>query len=251
MRIDNQYWQETKLNRRSFLNLVLVSAAGLAIGYGTGRWFEVDQKRSFSLQAFLPENETLLSELLESFYNLAGLPGNLHIEADAYLTQTIKKISNPNQFSRAHGFGYVKIIRMNNSVSADLVIGNNQITVFDPEIHYSADFNKLRQKIKDQAASWQINMLFKDLEVSANGKRIAVIRDQYGIFDRIPMDQDYQDIPVNGPYGKTHLSISHGHLAIHTSSCRQHLCQQKGSLAMPGDMTACAPNQLLVEIEMG
>ena len=58
-----------------------------------------------------------------------------------------------------------------------------------------------------------------------------------------------RSILIDGPQGKTGLKIENGIVQVHTSSCRNGIC--KHSLASGvGNIIACAPNKLLVKVEL-
>jgi hypothetical protein len=240
-----------RLTRRGFLKLVGISAAALSAGYGAGKISLPQNKHSLTLQAFLPADELLVSGLVDAFVSLTGSPANIGASGEPHWADLLQNAAYTAQYPAAPGMLTLNIMRLQKTIPADLLLSDSRVAVYDPERHFNRRFIQIRQKMYGLSGGMVLTAVYKNRLETASSRQFATIRDQAGLFDRLPLDRDYKDIPVDGPLGKTHLRIAGGMLWIHSASCRQHLCQEAGRLAHLGDRAACAPNRLLVEIESG
>ena len=54
---------------------------------------------------------------------------------------------------------------------------------------------------------------------------------------------------IDGPQGKTGLKIENGVAQVHSSTCRHGICKHTTASGV-GNILACAPNKVLVKIEL-
>ena len=67
--------------------------------------------------------------------------------------------------------------------------------------------------------------------------------------DRISLENNYKNILIDGPQGKTGIKIENGVAQVHTSTCRHGICKHTVASGV-GNIIACAPNKVLVKIEL-
>ncbi len=77
-----------------------------------------------------------------------------------------------------------------------------------------------------------------------------MIENNNGVFDKIPLISTYKNVKVDGPQGKTEIEISNGLVKVTKSTCRHKLCEKSRYAANIGDVIACAPNKVLIRIEI-
>ena len=63
----------------------------------------------------------------------------------------------------------------------------------------------------------------------------------------LPLDQDRR-VEVSGPLGATLIEVANGRARVLDSPCTARLCIRTGWLSRNGAVTACLPNQVLLEI---
>lgn len=242
---------ETGLTRRGFLKKVGLSALALTAGYAVGSLTGPRQVRTLVLQAFIPADAALAVDLATAFAQLAGPVGDVLVGGEAgwvdYLSAALSSARQPG----AVGLLSLHTAPLQRPAPADLLLSDQRLAVYDPQHQFDPRFARLRRQMRGLPASLVLNAAVLTLPPRSSPALHALIRVGSAVIDRVPLDQDYKDIVVDGSLGKTHLSIKDGRLAVKQASCRQHFCQQVGFLAHPGDRTACAPNRLLVEIESG
>jgi len=249
MKEEQTRYIETKMTRRGFLKLAGLAAAGLVTGYAAGKWKFGPVRRSLVLQAFLPENEDLIFELAQNFWRLTGGPGRLRLTSDQRWVQVLQAAAP--QFSLSGGSSTVQISHLNQPVAADILLSDPHTSVFDPEAEFPASMTAFRQKISTLPANLGLNIGFSEQGWHTPGKVVAMVRGQNGLLERIPMERNYDDIQLDGPIGKTHLRLVDGQIWVQKSSCRHKLCQLSSRIGQPGERCACAPNRLMIEIEIG
>lgn len=79
------------------------------------------------------------------------------------------------------------------------------------------------------------------------GTRVIVTRDGQVIFTA-PLDQP-RSVDLDGPLGPTHLVIDERGVNITDSPCTRKICIGMGPAKHSGDLLACVPNHLLVQID--
>ena len=79
------------------------------------------------------------------------------------------------------------------------------------------------------------------------GTRVVVTRDGQTCFTA-PLDQP-RAFNIEGPLGLTHLVIDEQGVRITGSPCPRKLCLAMGPARHTGDLLACVPNRILVQID--
>ena len=71
--------------------------------------------------------------------------------------------------------------------------------------------------------------------------------DDYVVFVA-PLDKDRR-VELNGPLGVTVVEIKNGAARIVSSPCAKKICIHMGDARRSGDLLACVPNHLIINIE--
>jgi len=62
-----------------------------------------------------------------------------------------------------------------------------------------------------------------------------------------PLDQD-RELTVDGPLGKTVISIRAGKARVTEATCRDKICISMGAISAPGAWIACLPNRVFLRV---
>ncbi|PID58323.1 hypothetical protein CSB45_04450 [candidate division KSB3 bacterium] len=57
-----------------------------------------------------------------------------------------------------------------------------------------------------------------------------------------------QTLAVPGPLGETLLTIHDGHVHVTESPCRNKICIHSGRISRSGEIIACVPNKVVIQI---
>lgn len=84
---------------------------------------------------------------------------------------------------------------------------------------------------------WQPERFSQEAVVRADGEAPRLV----------PLHPD-RHLTVSGPLGNSRLEIRGGRIRFLSSPCRQQRCIQRGWLKSPGEVAACLPNRISVQI---
>ena len=89
-------------------------------------------------------------------------------------------------------------------------------------------------------------IFFVVIGLRSPGRTVLVSLDKKTIFTA-PLSRD-RSVELEGPLGITHLEISNGQARIASSPCPYKVCIGMGGIRRQGEIIACVPNRLLVQI---
>ncbi len=87
---------------------------------------------------------------------------------------------------------------------------------------------------------------FWGLGKAPRGAEVVVEREGSVVF-RAPLGTD-RTVTLEGPLGKTVLSIRDRQACILSSPCPHKVCMGMGHIAQQGELLACVPNRVLVRV---
>jgi hypothetical protein len=245
------------MDRRSFLKFTGAAAAALGTGYATGRLLDAPGARHVSLYGFLPDSEQALTSALNAFLESAppGARGaRVVIASDDMHRHTLNGILRRVPFDgTAGGAGilHIRITRLAQSVSADIVAGDSRSAVLRPEKDFNAAYSRLREHLLGERATLLFSAEYREPRMFDGllGGSTVVIENERGEFERLALSGRRRTLTVPGPLGGTGITVDDGTVHVHSSSCRHALCERAGSASRPGDVLACAPNRVVIRIE--
>jgi hypothetical protein len=263
--MDNQYhnndrkrtepMEDIKISRRSFLKLTALAAAALGSGYAAGRLTPQAGEKMLALHAFLPGDSSLVAEVVRVFTNKAGFAGRMTVSADTKWSEAISAAVRQPGNVLSGGLLAFRMIALAEAVPADILLGDHQQAVYAPESDYDPALRSLQAQVRGSRAQYLFSAEYKAEGLLAGlwkpENKVAVIRSGSTLVDRIPLTGSYHDIVVDGPQGKTVLSIVDGAVQVKAAGCRHQLCMHSGPAAEMGSVIACAPNHLVVQVEAG
>ncbi len=138
------------------------------------------------------------------------------------------------------------------TVASDLIVSDTDNSVYSlNDLHYS--LSNIRNSLKNRKAEYFFTAEYNETDflssIFKTNKKEVVIENEEGLVERISLDKNYKNILIDGPQGKTGLKIENGFVRVHTSSCRNGICKHTLASSV-GNIIACAPNKILVKIEL-
>ena len=245
------------ITRREFLKLSGLAAAALGLGYGSGKITSAPrQNRTFSLYGFLPADPEMLQSVVAAFnpFVRRGTPARIAAEGQwaAAIADAFEPDLETAEFVSAANVNF-RLEPLSNRVDSDLLISDSDHAVYDPALDFPAALSTLRSTLRGRKADFLFSAAYTPINrlsgrVKAE-KLVAVIRNEAGVFDHIPLTRDFHSVEVPGVLGKSLLQFQDGMVRVQQAACRNHICERIGWVSVAGGVIACAPNHLLVEIE--
>lgn len=246
------------ISRREFLKTVMIGMAGLAAGAGAGRLWHPQAGKNLTVHAFLPDDLRVLSEAVAAFYEAAGVdiipeiiarPPWHNLLAEAYR----RAAGGLPPYALGKISLRLSALESGGSFGADLLAGDNLQAIYNPESGFPTSLAGLRTDLRGRQADLLFSAVYSRGGVqdfaAGNKEAMVLIRSEVGLVERFRLGRSYRQIPVSGPQGKTVISIQDGLVWVSQASCRHQLCRVGGAASRPGDVIACAPNKVLIEVE--
>ncbi|HSW55047.1 MAG TPA: NusG domain II-containing protein [Ignavibacteriaceae bacterium] len=242
------------ISRRNFLKIAGLTSVALGAGYTTGKLTGNSNSINYTVHGFIPADEQIISQLVSAFKNKIKSNTNPAVIADSKICEIINRIDlklrNEN-FSNNGSITY-RLKRLDKQIDSDIIIsdGNNSVYSLDD---FTSILMNIRSDIKNRKADYFFTAEYSETDflssIFKSNKKEVIIENEKGLVDRISLDKNYKNILIDGPQGKTVLMIENGIAQVHKSTCRHEIC--KHSVAgVVGNIIACAPNKVLVKIEL-
>ena len=242
------------ISRRNFLKVAGLSTFALGAGFKTGELVGNKKSEYFAVHGFIPEDEKFISQLVAAFKNRVKSNSNPVVIAVSPIGDVISKfdkLCRNNKFSDKGKITY-RLQRLNKLIDADIIISDAGNSIYSlNDLNYG--FSNIRTNLKNRKAGYIFTAEYSETDflssIFKSNKKDVVIENEKGIVDRISLENNYKNILIDGPQGKTELKIENGIARVHTSTCRHGICKHSiaGSV---GSIIACAPNKVLVKVEL-
>ena len=242
------------ISRRNFLKIAGLTPVALCAGYTTGKLTGNSKSINYSVYGFIPADEKLMTNIVSAFKNKIKSNTEAVVISDSKFGEIINRLdlkSRKENFSNSGSITY-RIKRLERQVDSDIIIsdGNNSIYSLD-------DFNSrlinIRSDIKNRKADYFFTAEYSEIDflssIFKSNKKEVVIENEKGLVDRISLESNYKNILIDGSQGKTGLKIENGFVKVHSSTCRHGICRHTAASGV-GNIIACAPNKVLVKIEL-
>lgn len=239
------------ISRRSFLKMAGLSTVAIGAGFTSGK-FIANKPVYYAAHGFIPDDEQIIKKLVHSFRNKVKSNSQPIIISDSKIGEIINRYHAfpGNESYTAKGSITYRIKRLKNKVDSDIIISDGNNTIYSLEDFNSAFFN-LRNDLANKKAEYFITAEYTETNFISNlfngFQKKVLIENENGIIENISLGKNYKNILVEGPIGKTGLSIENGFVRVHTASCRNKICQHSYAGTV-GNIIACAPNKVLIRI---
>jgi len=242
------------ISRRNFLKIAGLSTVAIGAGFTTGKLIGNKKSVYFAVHGFIPADEQIISQLVAGFKNKVRSNADPVVIADTKIGEVITRFDSQlrnKAFSNSGNITY-RLKRLDNQIDSDIIISDTENPVYSLN-DLSYGFSNIRTNIKNKKASYIFSAEYNERDflssILNSNKKEVLIKNEKGLVERISLDKNYRNILIDGPLGKTGLKIENGIARVHTSTCRHGIC--KCSIASSvGNIIACAPNKVLVKIEL-
>ena len=237
------------LTRRSFLKLAGFGTVAAGAGVAAGNLMNSSgSARFYTLYGFLPEDDKAIAGATAAFKSMLPLQyrnSGANIIADNNYTKLIA-----GQFANGNADINISVKPIGSPVMSDIIAADSDKSIYRPE-NFNMQIASLRNSVRNQKAGLLFSAELRETNIFTNlfgGKYNAVIENENGMMDIIPIDRRPVDVAITGPSGKSIVRIGDGRAAMKTSVCRHRICELQ-SASRPGNIIACAPNRLMIRIE--
>lgn len=242
------------MDRRKFIKISGIGLAALGSGFGAKKFLERYRKpvESFSVFAFLPDDEEIIIGCLKQFRHKINNETFRHLIDGKNLVKIVNRqfsfTDDPNTFLTERYYD-IKLIKLDQKVRGDIFISDDSKIVLDPDMDFENDLLKFRDVINKKPGSYLLSIELKEKDTLPRFKsaknRFVKIENNYGLFDKISLSENYSSVIVPGNIGQTELMIKDGRIGIKNSSCRHKLCRVMAQFS-GSNMIACVPNKVLI-----
>jgi len=242
------------VTRRNFLKIAGLISVALGAGFTTGKLVGNSKSVYYALNGFIPADEQVIGTLVTAFKNKVKSNSEAVVISDSKVGEIVNRIDLNNRnvnFSNNGSITY-RLKRLDKQFDSDIIIsdGNNSVYSLDD---FTSILMNIRSDIKHRKADYFFTAEYSETDflssIFKSNKKEVVIENEKGLVDRISLMNTYQNILIDGPQGKTGLKIENGIAQIHTSTCRHGICKNTVASGV-GNILACAPNKVLVKIEL-
>ncbi|MCJ7554307.1 MAG: NusG domain II-containing protein [Ignavibacteriaceae bacterium] len=242
------------ISRRNFLKIAGLSAVAVGAGFTTGKLIGNKNSVYYAVHGFIPADEQIISNLVFAFKNKVKSNSNPVVIADSKIGAVINKFdlqSRNNSFSNSGIITY-RLKKLVKQVNSDLIVSDADNSVYSlNDLNYA--LSNIRSCLKNRKAQYFFTAEYNETDflssVFKTNTKEVVIENEEGLVERILLDKNYKNILIDGPQGKTGLKIENGIARVHTSSCRNGICKHSVASGVE-NIIACAPNKLLVKVEL-
>jgi len=242
------------ISRRNFLKIASLSTVAIGAGFTTGKLVGNSELANYTLHGFIPADEGVINNLVAVFKNKVKSNTEPIVIADSKLGEIINRInlkSRNDNFSNSGSITY-KLKRLNIQVDSDIIINDANNSVYSLD-DFTAKLFDIRSNIKNRKADFVFTAEYTENDfissILKSNKRELVIENENGLVDRITLDKNYKNIFISGPQGKTGIKIENGIAQVHTSICKHGICKHSVASGV-GSIIACAPNKVLLRVEL-
>lgn len=241
------------ISRRNFLKIAGLSSVALGAGFTAGKLVGNKKSVYFAVHGFIPADEQVIANLVTAFKNKVQSNSEAVVMADSKIGEIINRFdlkSRKKIFSNSGTITY-RLKKLNEQVDSDIIVSdaNNSVYALND---LNASFENVRVGLKNRTADLLFTAEYKEIDFLSSllnsDRKEVVIENEKGLVDRICLVNNYKNILIDGPQGKTVLKIENGMARVHTSTCRHRICTHSVASGV-GNIIACAPNKVLVKIE--
>lgn len=242
------------VSRRSFLKIAGLSTVAIGAGFTTGKLVGNSKSANYTLHGFIPADEQVITNLVSAFKNKIKSNTEAIVVADTKIGEIINRIdlkSRKENFSNCGSIIY-RIKRLDKQIDSDIIVSdaNNSFYSLDD---FTSRLLNIRSDIKNRKADYFFTAEYSETDLLSSifksNKKEIVIENEKGLVDRISLEKNYKNILIDGPQGKTGIKIENGIAQVHTSTCRHGICKHTIA-SSAGNIIACAPNRVIVKIEL-
>ncbi|RPI60900.1 MAG: hypothetical protein EHM44_09605 [Ignavibacteriales bacterium] len=241
------------ISRRNFLKIAGLTSVVVGAGYTTGKLTGNSKFVNYTVHGFIPADEQVIANLVSAFKNKIKSNTEPIIIADSKVGEIINRIdlkSRKENFSNSGSITY-RIKRLDKQIDSDIIVSDANNAVYSLD-DLNSVFEHIRSGLKNRKSDYFFTAEYSENDFLSSifklNKKEVVVENEKGLVDRISLENNYKNILIDGPQGKTGLKIENGFVKIHSSTCRYEICKHTTASGV-GNIIACAPNKVLIKIE--
>ena len=242
------------ISRRNFLKIAGLSTVALGAGFTAGKLSEKSKPTYFAVHGFIPADEKVIDNLVIAFRNKVKSSSIAFVNSESGVENVIRNldIQATNKNLPNNGKITYTIKKINENINSDIIVsdGNNSIYSLND---VNVSLASVRDNVKNRKAEYLFTAEYYEVDLLKSllgrSSKELVIENQNGIAERISLSKNYNNILVDGPQGKTGIRVENGIAKVHKSTCRHEICKHS-IVSGVGDIIACAPNKVLIKIEI-
>jgi hypothetical protein len=242
------------ISRRNFFKIAGLTSVALGAGYTTGKLTGNSKSVSYTVHGFIPADEQVIANLVSAFKNKIKSNSEAVVITDTKIGEIINRLdlkSRKENFSNSGSITY-RIKSLDKQIDSDIIVSDANNSVYSLDDFTSRLIN-IRSDIKNRKADYFFTAEYNETDflssIFKSNKKEVVIENEKGLVDRISLENNYKNILIDGPQGKTRIKIENGVAQVHTSTCRHGICKHTIASGV-GNIIACAPNKVLVKVEL-
>jgi hypothetical protein len=242
------------ISRRNFLKFAGLTSVVLSAGYTTGKLTGNSKSINYGVHGFIPADERVIANLVSAFKNKIKSNTEAIVISDSKFGEIINRFdlkSRNEKFSNNGSITY-RLKRLDKQVDSDIIVSDANNAVYSLT-DLNSTFEYIRADLKNRKADYFFTAEYSETDflstIFKSNKKEVVIENGKGLVDRISLENTYKNILIDGPQGKTGLMIENGIAQVHTSTCRHAICKHTIASGV-GNIIACAPNKVLVKVEL-
>lgn len=240
------------ISRRNFLKIAGLSSVALGAGFTVGKLIGNKKSVYFAVHGFIPADEKIIANLVTAFKNKVQSNSQAVVIADSKIGEIINRFdlkSRKENFSNSGSITY-RLKRLDKQIDSDIIVSDANNSVYSLN-DLNSSFDIVRTGLMNRKADLLFTAEYKETDFLSSllnsDRKEVVIENEKGLVDKISLNNNYKNILIDGPQGKTGLKIENGIARVHTSTCRHGICKHSVASGV-GNIIACAPNKVLVKI---
>lgn len=240
------------ISRRNFLKIAGLSSIALSAGFTAGKLVGDKKSVYFAVHGFIPADEQVIANLITAFKNKVKSNSSPIIVSTTKIGEAINRFdlnARKDDFTKNGSITY-RIERLDKSIDSDIIVSDANNSVYSLN-GLNSSFENIRSRLKNRKADFLFTAEYKETDFLSSllksDKKEVVIENEKGLVDRISLNNNYKNILIDGPQGKTGLKIENGIARVHISACRHGICKHSVASGV-GNIIACAPNKVLIKI---
>ncbi len=240
------------ISRRNFLKIAGLTSVALGAGYTTGKLTGNSKSINYCVHGFIPADEQVITNLIAAFRNKVKSNVEAVVIASSKVGEIVNRVDLKNRKDSYTNTGSVtyRLRKIDKQVDSDIIINDANNSVYSLD-DFSAKLFDLRSQIKNRKADYFFTAEYSETDflssIFNSNKKEVVIENEKGLVDRISLENNYKNILIGGPQGKTGIKIENGIAWVYTSTCRHEICKNTTASGV-GNIIACAPNKVLIKI---
>ena len=242
------------ISRRNFLKIAGLSTVALGAGFTAGKLTGKSNSTYFAVHGFVPADENVINNLIMAFRSKIKSSSVAFVNSESGIGKVVRNLDlqATNKNFPNNGKITYTIKKINDNINSDIIVSDGNSSIYSLN-DFNVSLASVRDNVRNKKAEYLFTAEYYEVDILSSllgsRRKELVIENQNGIAEIISLSKNYKNIFVTGPQGKTGIKIEYGIAKVHTSTCRHELCKHLVAGGV-GDIVACAPNKILIKVEL-